>query len=119
MNKKISMGSAISLAIMFAAVTFITTMIYSARIFDSKMTDIKKRETIYSKLNEVDLYVRENYFGDISEEELLDNIIKGYVNGIEDRYGMYLTADEYAKITSDFAGKIGRASCRERVYGLV
>ena len=106
MNKKITMGAAISLAIMFAAVTFITTMIYSARIFDSKMTDIKKRETIYAKLNEVDLYVRENYYEDINESILLDNIITGYINGLEDPYGLYLAAEEYAKITSDSSGQL-------------
>ncbi len=106
MNRKISVGAAISLAIMFAAVTFIMTMIYSAGIFEDKVTDINEREAIYSKLNEVDMYVRENYFGDIDEEYLSDNIIEGYVEGLNDKYGIYLTAEDYAKITSDFSGSL-------------
>ena len=63
MNKKISLGAAIAYMAIVAAVAFSLTMIYSMNLFNVKMTGITEREKMYSSLHEVDLYVRENYYG--------------------------------------------------------
>ena len=70
MNKKISLGAAIAYMAIVAAVAFSLTMIYSMNLFNVKMTGITEREKMYSSLHEVDLYVRENYYGSINEEAL-------------------------------------------------
>lgn len=106
MNKKISMGAAVTLAIMFSTATFIITMICSVRAFDNKVFNIKERETMYAKLAEVDRIVRQNYLNTVDEAQLGDMLIGGYVKGISDRYGMYLTAEQYTQITQDFDGKM-------------
>ena len=72
MNKKISLGAAIAYMAIVAAVAFSLTMIYSMNLFNVKMTGITEREKMYSSLHEVDLYVRENYYGSINEEALQD-----------------------------------------------
>ena len=105
MNKKISLGAAIAYMAIVAAVAFSLTMIYSMNLFNVKMTGITEREKMYSALHEVDLYVRENYYGSIDEEELQEAISRGYMEGLEDANARYFTAAEYEAYTHSGSGK--------------
>lgn len=106
MNRKITLGGAVTLAIMFSTVTFIMTMIYAQKTFDSRVFNIKERETMYAKLAEVDRLVRQKYFNAINEETLGENLVRGYIAGIEDNYGIYLTAEQYAETQSNYDGRM-------------
>lgn len=105
MNKKISLGAAIAYMAIVAAVAFSLTMIYSMNLFNVKMTGITEREKMYSSLHEVDLYVRENFYGSIDEEELQEAIARGYIEGLEDDNARYFTAEEYEAYTQSGTGK--------------
>ena len=105
MNKKISLGAAIAYMAIVAAVAFSLTMIYSMNLFNVKMTGITEREKMYSSLHEVDLYVRENYYGSINEEALQEAIARGYIDGLEDSNARYFTAAEYEAYTQSGSGK--------------
>ena len=74
MNKKISLGAAISFMAIVAAITFTLTMIFSLNIFNSKILNVNDRENLYTKLSEIDSMVRQNYQGTIDEDLLLDAI---------------------------------------------
>ena len=106
MNKKISFGVALTIAIMFSTVTFIMTMIYAQNDFNGKVYDLQQREKMYQKLSEVDTRVRKDFYGAIDEETLKDNIIKGYVAGLNDKYAMYLTAEQHAQAMGGFDGQM-------------
>lgn len=106
MNKKISFGVALTIAIMFSTVTFIMTMIYAQNDFNGKVYDLQQREKMYQKLSEVDTRVRKDFYGNIDEEVLKDNIVKGYVNGLGDKYAMYLTAEQHAQAMGGFEGQM-------------
>ncbi|PWM23211.1 MAG: carboxyl-terminal protease [Oscillospiraceae bacterium] len=106
MYRKITLGAAITLAIMFSTVTFITTWIYSAKSFNSTLFNIRERETMYAKIKEVDDLVRQQYYNTIDEDFLGESLVRGYVAGIEDPYASYLTAEQYAETQSDFAGRM-------------
>lgn len=95
MKKKITVGGAVTLALMLATVTFIMTMIYAQNSFDSRVYNIKERETMYSKLAEVDQLVRRDFYTEIDEEKLTDGLIVGYLEGIGDTNARYLTAEKY------------------------
>lgn len=105
MNKKISLGAAIAYMAIVAAVAFSLTMIYSMNLFNVKMTGITEREKMYASLHEVDLYVRENFYGSINEEELQEAIARGYIDGLEDGNARYFTAEEYEAYTQSGGGK--------------
>lgn len=105
MNKKLSLGVAIALMAIVASTTFSITMVYSTRIFNDKVHSIKEREAMYSKIAEIDRLVRQNYYGDIDEAVLTDNIANGYVTGINDIYGVYLTAEQYSQQMQTYDGK--------------
>lgn len=95
MNKKISLGMAVSIAAIVAAFAVVITYTAAIRIFDSRMSSVTERQNMYQVLSEIDMTVRQNYCGSISENYLQKNISQGYILGLEDPYSGYLTADEY------------------------
>ena len=56
------------------------------------------------KLNLIDQTLNDFYFDDIDDSNVLDNIYKAYVNAYGDKYTVYYTADEYAKIQESSNG---------------
>lgn len=106
MNKKISLGLAISLIAIAVAVTFILTSFFSLQSFNEKVVDVNEKAKKYSSLQTLDGYVRENYLGEISEEELGSGILKGYVEGLGDDYSRYLTPEEYQAEKSESEGEL-------------
>lgn len=106
MNKKISLGLALSLIAVSIAVTFILTSFFSLQSFNEKVVDVNEKAKKYTALQSLDNYVRENYFGEINEETLSDGILKGYVSGIDDKYSRYLTEEEYRNEISDNSGNL-------------
>lgn len=106
MNKKISLGLAISLMAIVSAVTFILTSFFSLQSFNEKVVDVNEKAKKYNSLQLLDSFIRDNYFGEINESELNDGILKGYVDGLGDPYSRYLSEEEYIDEQSDNAGEI-------------
>ncbi len=92
MNRKISVGVAVSIVFIAIAMTFTATMIYSMGLFDSKVEGFMTRSSLYTKLTEIDTVVRQNFFYEINESFLYDEISAGYIEGIQDENTAYLTA---------------------------
>ena len=106
MNKKISLGAAIALIIVFMALTVSVTMVVAMRQFNTKLGSVNQRQAMFDYITEVDKVIRQHYVGDISEEELRTALAKGYLNGIGDPYAEYLTASEYKKESARLAGSL-------------
>lgn len=95
MNKKISVGFAISLALMFSTISITLTLIFSMRHFNNLVRGVKEREAVYSKFTEIDNKIRQNYIGEIDEKVLNDYVASGLVSGIRDKYSEYYTSTQY------------------------
>lgn len=106
MNKRISIGLAIGLMALVAAATFVITYNYSMNVFNETVKSVSEKEGVYTKLSELDKYVRANYIGEIDESVLSDSIMAGYIEGIDDDYAVYYSADEYAKLLRKNEGVI-------------
>ncbi|MGN1135381.1 MAG: S41 family peptidase [Oscillospiraceae bacterium] len=104
MNRKISLGVAIGIMALIAAATFIITYNYSMKVFNATVKNVSEKEEIYTKLSEMDKYVRANYLGSIDEQNLTDSIMQGYVSGLGDPYAVYCTAESYAELLQRDAG---------------
>lgn len=98
MNKKISVSTAITIAIIAMTVTFSVTMILARQIFERTIPSVKEKESMYSKIAEIDKYTRANYFGEISDETLNDMIGYGYVLGTGDKNAKYYTARQFKEL---------------------
>lgn len=104
MNKKIPLGIAIGLMALAAAATFIITYNFSLDTFNAKVRSVSEKESVYARLSEMDKYVRSNFWGDINEDMLQNNIMTGYVAGLNDRYARYYSAEEYVEQTQTESG---------------
>ena len=67
MNRKISVGMAVTIVILAMTVTFSITMLIAMRLFDSTVSSVKEKESMYNKVAEVDRYVRSNDYYTIDE----------------------------------------------------
>lgn len=111
MNKKISLGVAISLVAIGCAITFVLTWTVSLGVYNSKIGSTEKYEGVYAKLREIDATVRTNYIniGSLSEEQLANGIINGYITGIGDRYASYMAASSYYELQQTTSGVVSGA----------
>lgn len=97
MSKKISLGVAVTIALIAMAVTFSLTMTISMRMFNNTVSSVKNKERQYNKLGEIDRFVRASEYFDINEDTLNDTLASGYVLGINDKYARYYSAKAYAE----------------------
>lgn len=104
MNKKIPLGMAVAMSAIVAAFAVVITYTAAIRVFDSRMSSVTERQNMYQILSEIDMTVRQNYYGEISENYLQKNISQGYVLGLDDRYSGYLSADEYQLAVNEGLG---------------
>ena len=97
MNKKLSLGMTISLIAIACAITYVVTITVSTNMFNQRIGGVTQREEIYSKIEEIDSYVRNASYYDIDEEALIAAIVNGYVEGLSDSSAEYLTAAQAYK----------------------
>lgn len=109
MNRRISLGLAISLVAIGCAITFILTWTVSLNSYNTKIASTEKYDGVYQKLKEMDATVRGNYIGEIDNDALEWAIINGYVSGIGDKYASYMTADLYHDYQQTNSGVINGA----------
>ena len=107
MNKKISLGLAISLIFLSVALAVTITMTFSLNIYNGIIKDVADRSNLYSTVSEIDDLVRENYFGELNENFLNTMMSDGFVEGVGDRYSYYMTATEYADYLDEDKGNKG------------
>ena len=100
MNRKISIGMAATIVIIAMTVTFSITMLVSMRLFDSTVSSVKEKESMYNKIAEVDRYVRSNDYYTIDETMLYDRLTAGYLLGTGDKYARYYTANAYTELVN-------------------
>ena len=98
MNKKISVGMMATIVLLAMTVTFSVTMLLAMRLFDSTVSSVKEKESMYSKISELDRYVRSNDYYTIDETLLYDTISSGYMVGTGDKYARYYTASAYTEL---------------------
>jgi len=95
MRKKFSLGAVVSISAITAAVTVSLSYVYAMEMFNAKVADINERQAMYQKLSEIDQKTRQDYIGTINESTLMDGICAGYMAGLGDSHGKYLSAQKY------------------------
>lgn len=106
MNKKISLGVAISLVAIGCAITFVLTWTVSLNVYNSKIGVSEKYEGVYAKLREIDAAVRQNYIGTVNDDMLESSTINGYIAGTGDKYASYIAPSTYYELKQSYEGVI-------------
>ncbi len=104
MNKKISLGLALSIAMIITAIAVSATYTFAMNSFNDRMSSVIERQNLYEELSELDAQARLSLLYDIDEDELNEALMSGYVSGLGDEHAEYLTKEEYADYVSHAAG---------------
>lgn len=102
LNRKISLGVAVTVIILAVALTISATMMLAMKHFSSLVSDVGQRQAMYDYLDEIDSAARGQYT--IDEEVLRLALAEGYLEGLNDPYAAYLSAAEYKEVVSEQAG---------------
>ena len=106
MNKRIPLGISIALMALVAAVTFILTTSFSLELYNQKISSVREKAEIYKKLEEIDSYVRANYYGSVVEDSIIEAIAQGYMDVLDDKNAAYYSAEQYKYIKSLKSGAV-------------
>ena len=106
MNKKVTIGITLAFIFIAIAITFTATMIYSMNLFDQKIVSIQERESMYEKISEVDAIVRQNYYREIDDEEIMNALARGYIAGTGDDSIKYFSSADITRIEETKTGKV-------------
>lgn len=104
MNKKISLGITIGIVCLAVALSSIITMTAVSREYNSLLKGLPGKLERYEVVDELDKIINNNYYGDLSDENLEKAIAQGYVSRLGDNYSRYLTAEEYSGYLSQTQG---------------
>lgn len=94
MKKKISLPIVITIALISAAIAFSLAYIISTSAMNARLTDLSKKQALFSTMADVDSFVREKSYHQVDKEKLTEELCRGYAEAYEGRV-IYLTADEY------------------------
>lgn len=104
MNRKISVGLALSLVAIVATIAITLTYSIAMNTFESRMSAITERQMTNDLLTEIDSKIRQKYSGYVSEDSVRTGLASGYIDGLEDEFCEYFTAEEWDLEVSRQAG---------------
>ncbi len=96
-NKRQNIYKIIMLIVLVAVITFISTSIF---MYNSIGENVKyvpvsyKDNGISSSIASIRKIIDQKFLGEIDEDKILTETIKGYVNGLGDPYTEYMTKEE-------------------------
>ena len=111
MHKKISVGAALTIAIITIIVTAVITTAVTMNIYSGLIADLPEREKMYDSLAEVDNIIRSNYIGDPGQKAINSGLASGYTASLTVGLNYTMTAEEYSeyKIRQSGTDKTGAA----------
>ncbi|MCR4615809.1 MAG: PDZ domain-containing protein [Clostridiales bacterium] len=105
MNKKISLGLAISIAVACITITFAVTMSVAQHTYNKLVSNLSGRTDTNKIISELVDTVAVEYYGSISPESVNAKTAAGYVEGLGDEFSFYLTARDYSDYNTRMSGK--------------
>lgn len=108
MNKKISLGAAITLAAIAVAATFVITVNFMTDRLNTQMAEFQSLRELYSKLQEINNCIATDAYYQPTAEIRNDSMAESYVAALRasgDAYARYYSAEEYAELLKQDAGK--------------
>lgn len=107
MKRKISVLTLVLSIFFTAVITFQITYISlkSEYRHESRMLEASYSNSLVGKLKLLDEQFRSLYIGDIDDDKLISAVLNGYIYGTGDRYGEYMSPEEYKQFVGDLEGE--------------
>lgn len=103
-HKKIGLGTAIALILLFSTLAFTLTYWQVWDEFNNKLVDRSKLDTRLQKYIEVEKYISDSYIGEYDAKELLDGAVDGMLKSLKNG-GFFMGADEYDRYIKSLNGE--------------
>lgn len=88
-----------SIVLTILLTTVIVSMVTIIIMNKNEHTSLLNR--INSKLSSIEQIIDKDYLGEINENKIFDETVKGYVDGLNDEYSQYFTKEELEKYKTD------------------
>ena len=100
MKKRIELGTALFFIVAAVMISCIVTYMYMAHMVERTTG----KSAVFEKLSQVYQVINNRYIGELDDDEAMDSLLSGYVDGI-DQYGVYLNKTDYLDFKNDQEGK--------------
>ena len=105
MNKKISVSLVVAIILVAITTTFSMTFIFAQEIFNKNIVSLQEKSATYEKLAKLDVVARNNFYGEINDEILLDTISAGYIAGLGDKNSKYYSKTQYSSYLASISSE--------------
>ena len=101
MKKKLTWATALALVLLGVVASINITVIASANYYNSRLLNLKERETTFAKFAEMKKFVEGYFVGKYDDQKLMDGAMDGYVKALDDQWSQYYTVDEFRLIKNN------------------
>ena len=77
----------------------------SSLLTDEEYKEYKYFKSAYGKLDDIRTFVEDNYYIEVDDADLIEGAYYGLVEGLDDPYSEYVSAEEYADYVSTMTGE--------------
>ena len=109
MHKKIPLYAVILIVILAIILTFQGTYLVFQNTYknseDAENSETSDFSLLEEKLELINSIYEQYYIGQIDDEQLEEYLMLGYIVGTGDRYGEYMTAEQYSELTDEQSGE--------------
>ncbi len=106
MKKNVSVFATVILCLVTAAVTYLITAVSTKNYYNSELDKAYQSIAPYSKILEIDSYVKQYFIGETDDEKLQEGVYQGYFNALGDRFSMYHTKEEMDEMNATSQGNL-------------
>lgn len=94
MNKKVSLGLTVAVCLVAAAIAFSAGFMISRAKFNSMLKDLSQKQDMFTKLSDIDSFVRQHYSGTIDEKKLHEAMKQAYSETLNGDV-LFMSAEDY------------------------
>ena len=106
-QKRKNIYKVVMLVVLVAVITFITTTLFMYKYIGGNVKYVQvssENSKISSALTSIRKIIDKKFLGEIDEEKILNETIKGYVKGLDDPNTEYMTKEEMEEFNTDIMG---------------
>ncbi len=106
MTKKVSLGITVGLIIISIVLSSFVSVFALLRVYDNLLVELPQRAQQYEKLSQIDELIRNEYYGDIDSSSVNKSLVSGFIEGLNDPYCYYISAENFEVYSDYLQGKL-------------